>query len=724
MANFFQELKRRNVLRGAGLYIGIGFMLIEAGSILLPLYGYSDDTFRIWVFIVIAGFPFVAIGSWFFEITTSGILTDEEAQQLQASPLISRRKVDYVIAGVLVAALITSLTLNYATFQQAEPGAAPTSLSILISDFSNSTKESLFTGTLEEALQIGVEGASFISSFSRKDALAIAQNINPDLQGLDAEHARLVAVRESVDLVLSGDAKPDGSGFELYIAAIDPTSGETLLESSVSAASKLDVLQAISDLATDVREQLGDVQVNEDDYVAESLSASNIEAVSAYVTGQSAASERRFVDAIPHYKKAIELDPNLGRAYSGWALAATEIGQSDEAMELWEKTISLLDTMSTRERFRTLGLYYAVANQDYDKAVDAFQELVDSYPADTAGYNNLAVASFQTLDFDAAQAAGAKALKHYPQSVLYRANYALYAMYAGDLETAAVDARNVIIINPDYPIAYLPIAIHAALNNQIEEARDAYEGMRKADPSRADHGLADLDIFSGNFDSAANLLEASRATDIAGGNQFSARTKTLMLAGIAAMTDQPAKAEALVADNQLTNTEHLIHAISILLTVQADENAIQPLRDKLAGRLQRQPRAYAAGVDANLVAPENFIKAIDLFREGLALADLWWLRVQLGKVYLEHGYHTEALTEFETATRRLAEGAVIYLDDRPSLRGISELPLMLGQTQAALGMSDSASENITRFLTSQTGSGRAASIETARAALEGLVKPI
>ena len=74
-------------LRVAGLYIGIGFMLIEAGSILLPLYGYGDDVFRVWVFVVVIGFPCALVASWFFEITASGILTDEEAQEQRAQLL-------------------------------------------------------------------------------------------------------------------------------------------------------------------------------------------------------------------------------------------------------------------------------------------------------------------------------------------------------------------------------------------------------------------------------------------------------------------------------------------------------------------------------------------------------------------------------------------------------------------------------------------------------------
>ena len=93
----------------------------------------------------------------------------------------------------------------------------------------------------------------------------------------------------------------------------------------------------------------------------------------------------------------------------------------------------------------TLGTYYA-ANRNYDMAIDTFK-CSSQYPADSAGHNNLAVAYFGTLNFQRARAR-AQAIEIYPRSFKYRANFALYAMYAGDFKTAAATAQELIKENP------------------------------------------------------------------------------------------------------------------------------------------------------------------------------------------------------------------------------------------------------------------------------------
>ena len=100
------------------------------------------------------------------------------------------------------------------------------------------------------------------------------------------------------------------------------------------------------------------------------------------------------------YAKAVEQDPNFTRAFSGWALSLTYLGRTDEAEPLREKALANLDRVTERERLRTLGLYYSIVTRNYQKALESYQSLVDNFPADDIGYNNLAVLNFLTLNFD------------------------------------------------------------------------------------------------------------------------------------------------------------------------------------------------------------------------------------------------------------------------------------------------------------------------------------
>src|SRR5204862_5402180 len=103
--------------------------------------------------------------------------------------------------------------------------------------------------------------------------------------------------------------------------------------------------------------------------------------------------------------KAMELDPKFGRAFSGAANATYRLGRREEADALWKQGMALMDRMTEREKFRTLGGYYLGIAQNFEQAVDNYSKLVTAYPADFAGRNGLALAYFYQRDF-------AKALEH------------------------------------------------------------------------------------------------------------------------------------------------------------------------------------------------------------------------------------------------------------------------------------------------------------------------
>ena len=698
LSNFYIELRRRNVLRVGGLYIAVALMIIEGGDILMPLFDFPEPVFRWLVIAILIGFPATLLLAWFYEITDRGILTEEVARVEQAQPLVSGRRMDYIVIAVLAVALALSVTLNVRTIDTS-PAAPVDPVTILIADFVNSTDESLFNGTLEEALRIGIEGAPFVSSFPRSDALQVARQMKPGLDTLDAESARLVAVREGLKLVLSGDAAPDGSGFEIRVSALNPRTGETVIESAQSAATKIDVLGAIARLADDVREELGDATISN---VSESFTASNLEAVSEYMTAQAFSAKRDFTQAVGHYERAVELDPDMGRALSGWAIATFYLGQTDRAEALWQRALTRLQTMSERERLRTLGAYYALANQNYDKAVETYKELVTKYPADNAGYNGLAVSSFYTLDFEAARAAGEKALSLYPNAILHRLNFALYSMYGGDFATADSLAAAVIEDSPGYALAYLPQAIQAAVRRDFDLAQEHYQTMATlgSDPSLAATGLADLALFRGQHAKAKEVLHSAIAVDTEADNQNAAAIKWIMLAETAfVMDDEAAAREAIDKSLGLVRREaQLVPAARILLQVD-DANAAIEIADELSARLQPQVRAYAHAIRALVdIRDGRYPEAIDALRRGLALADLWWLRYQMAIAYFEAGYFAEALAEFEACASRLGEGSAMFLDDVPTVRMLSDLDYWLGRANDGLGATDAATGHYQSFL--------------------------
>jgi hypothetical protein len=73
MPSFLSELRRRNVLRVAAAYALVAWIIIEAGSVLLPTFGASDTTFQVYVLVVLLGFLVSLVFAWIFEITPEGV---------------------------------------------------------------------------------------------------------------------------------------------------------------------------------------------------------------------------------------------------------------------------------------------------------------------------------------------------------------------------------------------------------------------------------------------------------------------------------------------------------------------------------------------------------------------------------------------------------------------------------------------------------------------------
>ena len=127
--------------------------------------------------------------------------------------------------------------------------AAHDPISVLIGDFENRTGDPMFDGVVEQALGLGIEGASFINSFSRRDAMRAAEAIKPGSK-LDEQTSRLVAFRENLGLAVVGAVEPKGSGYHITIKGVGPgPDGETKFTLEDDAANKADVLQTVGALA-------------------------------------------------------------------------------------------------------------------------------------------------------------------------------------------------------------------------------------------------------------------------------------------------------------------------------------------------------------------------------------------------------------------------------------------------------------------------------------------
>ena len=80
LSQFWQELRRRKVIKAIAMYAATAFIIMEAGEIMLPRLGLPDWTVTFIIILLIIGFPVAVIFSWIFDVTPEGIRKTEPAR--------------------------------------------------------------------------------------------------------------------------------------------------------------------------------------------------------------------------------------------------------------------------------------------------------------------------------------------------------------------------------------------------------------------------------------------------------------------------------------------------------------------------------------------------------------------------------------------------------------------------------------------------------------------
>ena len=574
-------------------------------------------------------------------------------------------------------------------------------VSVLIANFENKVNDPIFQESLEQALAIAMEGAPFITAYPRRDAAALARQLDQGA-ALDEATAKLVATREGIRVVLAGLIEADGTGYHIQVRTLDPGKEAPIAVADARASDKGDVLGAVAQVAATIRTALGDT-VPSGQQQAETFTAGTLEAVRSYTIAQELSSNQKDEEAIERYREAISHDPKFGRAHAGWAVSAFYLGRRAEAEEQWKRALALMDRMTEREKLRTYGAYYLGVTRNYDKAIENYASLVQKYPADLAGHSNLALAYFYTRNLPKALEEGRRAVDIYPRSVKFRSNYALYLMYAGEFEQAATQAEHLVKDDPSIDSAYLPLAMKALAEGKRDDARAVYERAASTGPAGASLaviGLADVAMYEGKYEEASGRLEQGIAADRRDANSSGEAAKRVALAETLAAAGRTPEALTMAAEALKSSEDDSVLFPLGRLYVGLNRTAdAQRIVSELSGRLPAESRAYARLLEAEQALKRGQAQAaVTASQAAKQLADLWLVRFVLGLAYFQAGHHAEALSELEACLKRRGEATAVFFDDLPTFHYLAALPYWIARSQEALGQFAPAATGYRDFL--------------------------
>ncbi|MDQ3486777.1 MAG: protein kinase [Acidobacteriota bacterium] len=573
------------------------------------------------------------------------------------------------------------------------PAAPREPVTVLIADFVNRANDPVFSGLIEQALAVGVEGAGFISAYPRRDALRLAGQLKPG-GTLDDAAAKLITLREDIDVIIGGTIESKGSAYSLSVhvtrPSADPAAQDAvILNWSTVAAGRDQVLEAVGQIATQVRDALGDTTADNSGGDAETFTAGSLESAKAYAEAQELQWAGRSQEAIAAYKRTLALDPNFGRAHAGLAALYFNSSRPQEAEASYLAALGHLDRMTEREKYRTRGGYYLFKRSN-DKARQEFESLVKDFPADSSGLANLAVAHFYLRDMKSAREFGQQASDFYPKNVIRKNNVALFAMYSGDFEAAERTANEALALNPAYPKAFVAIALSQLALGRNAEAAATYERLGAIDSggarSFAASGRIDLALYEGRPQDALQLLDAALAIDRAAKDDSAYARRLTVKAGILAEQGRGVLAvEAATEAANLDKDEGTQYLAGLALIAARNSPAALEIAVALDNQLEDEPRIHGALLRGEAaLAAGRAREAKEAFEAAQKLDDTWLGRYGLGRAYLARRAYPEAVQEFDRCLTRKGEATAVFLDELPTYRLMPRVEAFLAQARGAM----------------------------------------
>ena len=612
-----------------------------------------------------------------------------------------------VVAVLVLAGVVVGGVVWFAS--RGRPAAEKTHepVSVLVADFQNNTSDSVFDGTLEPTFNLALEGASFINAYSRGDARKTAVVLKPGVSAMDESLARLVAQREGVSAVISGSISPERQGYKITAQAVDSVTGNVISAQQISVQNKDDVLHSVGVLAAKLRQALGDATPESAQLLQmATFSSGSLDASHQYALGRDLSDRGKYEEAAKYYLRAIELDPNMGRAYAALANLENNTGQTTDAVKYYDMAMTRIDRMSDREKYRTRAEYFLFKREPRE-AIQQYGALVNQFPADTSAHSNMALAYFQLRDFPKALQEGRLAVQYAGKSVLERNNLALYAIYAGEFASGEKHAQDVIQQEPSYlgGAAFGALAMAQMGQGRVGDARQTYQqlaslGTRGSSMSKL--GLADIALYEAKANEAISILESGIKEDSENKDTAAAAVKSIALAQaylLAGHNPQAVTAaeKAVALDKQPSTW----HAAGTVLSQAGQVAKAQSLASQLESSVDSEPQLYGKLLEGEIALDRgNAKKAVLTLKDIGQKADTWIGHLLLGRSFMEAGMYPEASSEIETCLKRRGEASALYLDDVPTFRLLPPVYYYMGRVQEAL-KSPAAADSYRSFLALQ-----------------------
>jgi len=414
------ELRRRNVLRMAVLYVVAAWLIMQVAEVLIGLAKLPDWIGTTTLALLAVGFPIALIFSWFYELTPEGISLEKDVAVAESITHATGRRMDFVVISLLCAAVILFAYDKWWIGPPPEKSIAVLAFENMSGD---SEQEYFSDGISEELLNVlaklpGLRVAARTSSFQFK-----GQN----------EDIATIAAALNVAHILEGSVRRSGNKLRVTAQLIKADDGFHLWSETYDR--ELDDVFAVQDeIAGAISEALKVklALVAGEAVLPSVIKAASTAAYDAYLRGRELIHHRNresMEGAIQHLERSLSLDDSFAPAHAQLATATmllTSYAKSEreearrKATRHLDRAQELEPDLAEAHAGRALLAQYA---NDYESTIEHARRALASNPNYVDAMNWLSIGLGILGRYEEADAIQKQMLVTDPLTIVGRMNY-------------------------------------------------------------------------------------------------------------------------------------------------------------------------------------------------------------------------------------------------------------------------------------------------------------
>jgi serine/threonine-protein kinase len=474
MSKFFEELKRRNVIKATIAYLVVAWIVIQVAIAVLPTFGAADWVIQAIIIVLAIGLPIWIIISWIYDITPEGIQkTPEEAEKQIYKQLINKRLNAFIIASLSIAVVVLTLQITGVFSSNSNNNYAIAVLPFV--NMSGDAEQEYFSDGISEDIINMLAQVPNLKVMGRTSSFAF-KGKNMDL--------KVIGEQLKVSHILEGSVRRSDNKLRITAQLVNMADGSQLFSEEFDRELQ-DVFDIQDEISEDILKSIKIKLLGEKKEIILKNYTENVEAYQLFLNGRyhyNKFTPNDFLKAIEYYEQAIKLDNTYAIAYAEMAYCYFDGAffnwlprqeGINKAVEYSEKSVQLDDNCS--ECHISKGRLNTWYHWDFPVAFDSLEKGLMINPNSIEGNKQMGVWYNFKGEFEEANKYFEKTIELDPFSLINLFYIAGYHLCDGDYNKMIDIGNKLITMEPNFFGGYVNIGNGQIGLGHYEDAIEQFE---------------------------------------------------------------------------------------------------------------------------------------------------------------------------------------------------------------------------------------------------------